>query len=178
MMRAFPNGSPAHVEYIGFTGISAFNRVVLNINYTASSGHTQDIDIFNYTSNTWDTLGRYRGSGNWQQFALGVIDDAPYINTTTGNVTIRNYQCQCLVILHIELGLIMLLLNNLLLEDKAARSPTGQHRSYRHRVLWIQMLTTKPILPTALAQAAFDSANVINGVDITQNTKYNCYSRY
>jgi hypothetical protein len=89
--EAFANGSPAHVEYIGFTGVSSFNRVVLNINYTASSGHTQDIDIFNYTSNTWDTLTQYSGSGNWQQFTLGVIDDRPYINTLTGNVTIRNY---------------------------------------------------------------------------------------
>ena len=83
-------GAPGHVEYIGFTGITEFNRVVLNINYTASSGHTQDIDLYNYTNDTWDTFGTYSGSGSWQNFVLGVIDSAPYISNT-GNVTLRNY---------------------------------------------------------------------------------------
>jgi len=87
--EAFANGSPAHVEYIGFTGVTDFNRIVLNINYTAASGHIQDIDVYNYQTNAWDTFGTYSGSGNWQQFALQTIDAIPYI--ASGNVTIRNY---------------------------------------------------------------------------------------
>ena len=81
--------TPGHVEYIGFTGVTDFNRLVLNINYTASSGHTQDIDLYNYNTNFWDTFGIYSGSGAWQNFTLGLIDSAPYINS--GNVTVRNY---------------------------------------------------------------------------------------
>jgi hypothetical protein len=87
----FANGAPGHIEYIGFTAIPEFNRVVLNINYTQNSGHIQNIDVFNYTSNTWDTLAQYSGTGGWQTFALGIIDDDPYINAISGNVTIRNY---------------------------------------------------------------------------------------
>ena len=83
------SGAPGHVEYIGFTGVSDFNRIVLNINYTATSGHTQDIDVYNYQTDAWDTFGTYSGSGNWQQFALGVVDSIPYISS--GNVTVRNY---------------------------------------------------------------------------------------
>ena len=84
------SGAPGHIEYIGFTKVTDFNRVVLNINYTASSGHTQDIDIYNYSNDQWDTLGTYTGSGSWQTFTLGVINSAPYISNT-GNVTVRNY---------------------------------------------------------------------------------------
>jgi len=83
-------GAPGHIEYIGFTKVTDFNRVVLNINYTASSGHTQDIDIYNYSKDQWDTLGTYTGSGAWQTFTLGVINSASYISNT-GNVTVRNY---------------------------------------------------------------------------------------
>ena len=83
------SGAPGHIEYFGFTGITDFSRVVLNINYTANSGHTQNIDLYNYQTDSWDTFGSYTGSGNWQQFALGVIDSAPYLSG--GNVTLRNY---------------------------------------------------------------------------------------
>ena len=80
---------PAHIVYIGFDGISDFNRIVLNINYTASSGHTQDIDLYNYVQNQWDTFTTYSGSTGWFEFILGTIDPSPYIS---GNkVTLRIY---------------------------------------------------------------------------------------
>ena len=82
--------APGWIAYIGFTGISSFNRAVYNINYTASSGHTVDIDFYNYQNDQWDTFATYSGSGNWQQFALGLIDHQPYIDNT-GNVTTRIY---------------------------------------------------------------------------------------
>jgi hypothetical protein len=156
--ESFANGTPGHVEYIGFTGISAFNRVILNINYTALSGHIQDIDIFNYTSNTWDTLAQYSGSGNWQQFALGVIDDAPYINTITGNVTIRNYHVSAGSNVH-RTWIDYVALEQSITGGQGPRGSTGATGATG---------ATGPVNPaaydqantaTVLAQAAFDRAN-------------------
>ena len=87
---AFSAGPPGHIEYIGFTNVDDFNRLVLNINYTQNSGHTQTIDIYNYTDDLWDTFATYSGTGGWQNFTLGVISSVPYISNT-GNVTVRNY---------------------------------------------------------------------------------------
>ena len=83
-------GAPAHVEYIGFDNVTQFNRAVFNINYTTASGHTVDIDLYNYENNAWDTFAVYSGSGNWQQFALGLIDSQPYISAAN-SVTTRIY---------------------------------------------------------------------------------------
>ena len=81
--------APGHVEYIGFTDITDFNRLVLNINYTNNSGHTIDIDIYNYVSAAWDTFSVYSGTPGWFQFALGIVDPSNYISS--GNVTVRIY---------------------------------------------------------------------------------------
>ena len=83
-------GAPGYVEYIGFTGVTEFNRAVYNINYTTASGHTVDIDLYNYQTDAWDTFATYSGSGNWQQFALGLVDHLPYISAAN-SVTTRIY---------------------------------------------------------------------------------------
>ena len=93
--------SPGAITYIGFTGVTDFNRFVLNINYTSSSGHTQDIDLYNWVTQAWDTFTTYSGSTNWFQFIEGVIDPAPYISSgkvwariyhaSTGNVVHRTW---------------------------------------------------------------------------------------
>ena len=83
-------GAPAHVEYIGFSNVTEFNRAVFNINYTTASGHTIDIDLYNYQTDGWDTFATFSGSGNWQQFALGLIDHIPYISAAN-SVTTRIY---------------------------------------------------------------------------------------
>ena len=79
--------APAFIVYIGFDGITDFNRIVLNINYTQNSGHTQTIDLYNYVQNSWDTFTTYSGSPGWFEFILGTIDPAPYISS--GKVTAR-----------------------------------------------------------------------------------------
>jgi hypothetical protein len=84
------SGAPGFIVYVGFTGISSFNRAVYNVNYTQQSGHTVNIDFYNYDNDAWDTFATYSGSGNWQQFALGLIDHLPYVDDT-GNVTTRIY---------------------------------------------------------------------------------------
>jgi hypothetical protein len=172
----FANGAPGHVEYVGFTGVTDFNRVVLNINYTAASGHTQDIDVYNYQTDAWDTLGTYSGSGNWQQFALGIIDSAPYISS--GNVTIRNYHVNAGNTSH-RTWIDYVALEKSITGGQGPRGATGATGA------------TGPEGNTNKANAAFDKANsafdlaqasfnvantassntiVTQGVDDTQNT--------
>ena len=79
--------APAFVTYIGFQNVAEFNRAVYNINYTTASGHTVNIDLYNYQTNSWDTFAVYSGSGNWQQFALGLIDHVPYISAANSATT-------------------------------------------------------------------------------------------
>jgi hypothetical protein len=83
------SGAPGYVVYIGFSNVTDFTRLVLNVNYTANSGHTVEIDLYNYVTLTWDTFTTYSGSVNWFQFILGVIDSAPYLSS--GNVIAKLY---------------------------------------------------------------------------------------
>jgi hypothetical protein len=81
--------TPGYIVYVGFTNIVEFNRIVLNINYTQNSGHTINIDIYNYNSGAWDTFSIFSGLPGWYQLALGLIDSQPYISS--GVVTLRLY---------------------------------------------------------------------------------------
>jgi hypothetical protein len=79
--------SPGYTVYVGFTAITKFNRVVLNINYTQSSDHTINVDLYNYVTSAWNTFAVYSGLPGWYQLALGVIDSDPYVSG--GAVTLR-----------------------------------------------------------------------------------------
>jgi len=81
--------SPAWIVYIGFTNIIDFNKFVLSFNYTANSGHTVEVDVYNNQTSSWDTLATTSGTTGYFQFNLGVIDSAPYI--TGGSVSTRVY---------------------------------------------------------------------------------------
>ena len=81
---------------VGFTGVTTFNQIDLNIAYTQSSGHTIYIQLYNYNTSTYDNIGYYNGLGGYQQFQLGVISSTNYISggatevrlyhSNTGNV--------------------------------------------------------------------------------------------
>ena len=77
------SGAPAHIVYIGFSSVTEFNRIVLNINYTQNSGHTQEIDLYNYVQSQWDTFTTFSGSTGWFEFILSTIDSTPYISSGT-----------------------------------------------------------------------------------------------
>jgi hypothetical protein len=72
--------APAWYIDFDFISVIKFNRVVLNINYTQSSGHTIYVQLYNVTTSTWDSIGTYTGLGSYYAFALEVIDHAPYIS--------------------------------------------------------------------------------------------------
>jgi hypothetical protein len=81
---------PAWIITIGFTGVTAFNRVVMNIDYTANSGHTIYVQVYNYITSTWDAVGTYNGLTGYYQFALQVLDYSNYINSSS-TVSVRLY---------------------------------------------------------------------------------------
>ena len=80
--------APGFEVFVRFDNVVQFNKVVLNINYTTTSPHTVDIDVFNYNTSAWDTIGTYSGLNGWTQFALGVISSTPYLSGNTANVRI------------------------------------------------------------------------------------------
>lgn len=75
------SGAPGYVVYVGFTNVTNFTRLVLNLNYTATSGHTVELGMYNFLTSSWDTFTTYSGSTGWTQFILETFDDAPYISS-------------------------------------------------------------------------------------------------
>ena len=76
--------APAWQIDVGFTGVTKFNRVNINLSYTSSSGHTIYIQVYNYNTSTWDNVGSYSGLGGFTQFALELLDSTHYISGEIG----------------------------------------------------------------------------------------------
>ena len=83
------HAGPAWVITIGFTGVTTFNRVVMNIDYAVNSGHTIFVQVYNNATSSWDSIGSYSGLAGYYQFALEVLDGTNYINS--GAVSVRLY---------------------------------------------------------------------------------------
>ena len=81
--------TPGYNIQINFTGIEYFNKVLLNLAYTNTSSHFVTIDLYNFVTATWNTIGFFNGLNGMTQFEEGVIDHAPYISE--GNVNLRLY---------------------------------------------------------------------------------------
>ena len=82
--------APAWYIDFDFIDVVKFNRVVMNINYTQSSGHTIYVQLYNNTTSTWDSIGTYTGLGSYYAFALEVIDEFAYIDGSS-KVRLRLY---------------------------------------------------------------------------------------
>ena len=80
---------PAWIITCTFTGVTSFNRVVSNIDYTAASGHTIYFQLYNNNTTTWDNIGSYSGATGYSQYALEVLGYASYISS--GTVQARLY---------------------------------------------------------------------------------------
>ena len=92
------NTGPAWIITTTFTGVTAFNRLVTNIDYTAASGHTIYFQIYNYVTSTWDNIGSYSGASGYSQYALEVLDYSSYISG--GTVQARLYHSNAGNVLH------------------------------------------------------------------------------
>jgi len=77
---------PAWIFTVTFQNVVSFNRAVLNVSYTPNSGHTIYVDLYDYVSSTWDSIGSYTGLNGYYQFALQVISSARYINNGTAQL--------------------------------------------------------------------------------------------
>jgi hypothetical protein len=84
--------APAWYVDIDYLNVTNFNLVSLNINYTLNSGHTIYVQLYNNTTSDWDSIGTYTGLGSYYAFALQVVNDVSYINTSASNqVKLRLY---------------------------------------------------------------------------------------
>lgn len=79
--------APAWMLDIDFLNVVKFNRIVMNINYTASSGHNILIELYNNQTAVWDAFSSYSGLNGYYQFALETIDYQSYI--LNGRVRLR-----------------------------------------------------------------------------------------
>jgi hypothetical protein len=82
--------APAWYIDFDFIDVVSFNRVVMNINYNQSSGHTVYIQLYNNSSSQWDNIGTYTGLGSYYAFALDVIDETNYVDGSN-KVQLRLY---------------------------------------------------------------------------------------
>ena len=73
------HSGPAWQVDVGFINIIKFNRILMNINYTQNSGHTVYVQLYNYLTSTWDSVGSYTGLQGYYQFALEVLNSTNYI---------------------------------------------------------------------------------------------------
>ena len=83
------NTGPAWIVNVDFLNITSFNRVAMNIQYTQNSGHTIYVDLYNYGSSSWDSIGSYTGLLGYYQFALEALSSVPYVSG--GKVQLRLY---------------------------------------------------------------------------------------
>jgi hypothetical protein len=83
------NTGPAWIITCTFTGVTSFNRVVSNIDYTLASGHVIYFQVYNYVTLTWDNIGSYSGASGYAQYALEVLGYTSYISG--GTVQARLY---------------------------------------------------------------------------------------
>jgi hypothetical protein len=81
--------TPGFDILVDFSGIVKFNKVQLNLAYTNASQHFVTVDLWNYVTSAWDTIGSFRGLNGFTQFNLGIIDSVPFINA--GAVQMRLY---------------------------------------------------------------------------------------
>lgn len=80
---------PAWIITVTFTGVTSFNRVVANLDYTQNSGHIIYFQVYNNSTLTWDNLGSFSGAAGYTQYALAVLEDTAYISS--GTVQARLY---------------------------------------------------------------------------------------
>ena len=91
--------NPAFVLNVGFIDVVKFNKIILNVNYTSTSGHTVQVQIFNNNTANWDIAGTYVGVPGYYQFYFGIADSTAYINA--GIVLTRLYHTDLGTIIHV-----------------------------------------------------------------------------
>jgi hypothetical protein len=114
--------APAWYITFDFINVVKFNRVVMNINYTQSSGHTIYVQLYNYLTSTWDSIGTYTGLGSYYAFALEVIDETNYVNA--GIVQLKLYHSNSGNITH-QTNIDYIALEQSYQGPQGPRGPTG-----------------------------------------------------
>jgi hypothetical protein len=92
------SATPGFDIRVSFADITEFNKIQLNLAYSNTSQHFVTVDLYNFITSAWDTIGYFRGLNGMTQFNLGIIDDAPYLNA--GVVELRIYHVSAGVTAH------------------------------------------------------------------------------
>jgi len=184
------NTGPAWIITTTFTGVTSFNRVVSNIDYTLASGHTVYFQLYNYVTAVWDNIGSYSGASGYSQYALEVLGYASYISG--GTVQARLYHSNTGNVSHAT-KLDYFALEKSSQGAQGPRGPTGatgatgatgngvssggttgqilvKNSSTNYDTIWVDNLAyvqanaafDKANSANVLAQAAFDYANTVN----------------
>jgi hypothetical protein len=114
--------APAWNVDFDFINVDKFNRVVMNINYTQSSGHTVYVQLYNNNTSAWDNIGTYTGLGSYYAFALEIIDDFHYVNS--GRVQLKLYHSNAGNIAH-QTSIDYVALEQSFQGPQGPRGPTG-----------------------------------------------------
>ena len=157
------NTGPAWIITCTFTGVTSFNRIVSNVDYTLASGHTVYFQLYNYTTTVWDNIGSYSGSSGYSQYALEVLGYTSYISG--GTVQARLYHSNTGNVAHATK------LDYFALEKSAqgAQGPRGATGATGSTG------ATGPVDPSAfdransansLAQSAYDKANTATNTTV------------
>jgi len=82
-------GVPGFAMTFTFSGITTFDRIFLYLKYNGSSTHFVYVQLYNYTTTSWDTQLEFSDHSVFELFNIEVYDDTDYIDS--GAALVRLY---------------------------------------------------------------------------------------
>lgn len=81
------SGTPAISVRANFTGVDEFNTIILRVYYAGGSGHTIDVELYDYVSNQYDHIGSFSDQSDYEYVTVDIPVDEEY-KTSGGNVSL------------------------------------------------------------------------------------------
>lgn len=85
-------GVPGLDLEVDFTGVTAINKIVIKAYYNGSATHGVRVQLYNYTTTSWDTIHTLNSKEDFEQSFKSIPDDTDYISAT--NAIIRFYHTE------------------------------------------------------------------------------------
>ncbi|MCK4650064.1 hypothetical protein KAT36_02425 [Candidatus Pacearchaeota archaeon] len=81
--------APGFVIVVNFSDVEIFNQIYLEEYYTGKSGHTIEIQLYNFNDSTYDSFGSFSNQVDFNFHSLEVLAYQDYVNDS--NVSLRIY---------------------------------------------------------------------------------------
>jgi CRISPR/Cas system CMR subunit Cmr4 (Cas7 group RAMP superfamily)/cytoskeletal protein CcmA (bactofilin family) len=81
--------NPGFVIVVNFTGVEIFNQIYLEEYYDGKSGHTINVQLYNFNSSSYDSFGSIADQVDFRFLSLEVLNSQDYISNS--NVSLRIY---------------------------------------------------------------------------------------